>query len=194
LTQLKQLKICKKENKMSNIFVPRNSKDVDGTCQKEGLSAEEAFKQRVAERGGVWRNANREENIYRHIDCFVDAKSFDVKAPKRIARRNRRGMKGVVQDALHWVEHVGITGYPGWSHSKHMDFLAFQMLDNTFIVVKRVELAMFLDERVAFHGGKLATSQYTAKDGVLWRRKGRKDAMTLFSTDQLLALPSSAIW
>jgi hypothetical protein len=183
------------QNKMSSkIIVPRNARDANGSCQKEGLSAEEAFKERVAERGGVWRNANREENIFKHIDCFVDGKAFDIKAAKRIARRNRRGMKGLVQDALHWVEHIGITGHPGWTHATHMDYLAFQMLNKTFIVVNRSVLSSFLDDRVAFQGGKCAKSQYTAKDGVLWRRKGRRDAMTLFSTDQLLALEGTEVW
>jgi hypothetical protein len=178
----------------SKIIVTKNARDFDGTCQNEGLSAEEAFKQRVAERGGVWRNANREENIYNHIDCFVDDKAFDIKAAKRIARRNRRGMKGKVQDDFHWVEHVGITGFPGWCHSRQMDCLAFQMLDGRFLIVDRPTLAPFLSMRVDFHGGKLAKSQYTAKDGILWRRKGRKDAMTLFSTAQLLSLSGTEVW
>jgi len=178
----------------SKIQVPRNERDADGSCQKEGLSAEEDFKKRVAERGGVWRNANREENIYKHIDCFVDGKAFDIKAAKRIARRNRRGMKGKVQDAFHWVEHQGITGHPGWCHSRHMDYLAFQMLNGSFLVVNRAVLSSYLNERVKFLGGKLAKSQYTAVDGVLWRRKGRADAMTLFSTAQLLSLFGTEVW
>lgn len=176
---------------MSAIHVPRNEKDISGISQKEGISAELLFKSIVLASGGEWRASSKYQNRKLHIDCFVGGVSFDIKAAKRIARN--RG-NGLIQDKFHWAEHTGITGYPGWTHSRHLQRIAFQMLDGRFLIVHRTELSNLLSTRVDFCRGLRAKCQHEAKNGLLWTRRGRKDAMTLFSTEQLLQLKGSVFW
>ena len=181
---------------MSNwkIVVPRNRRDTWGTNQRQGLSAEKMFRRKVLSEGCDWQASSPHENRKYHIDCWVDSWSVDVKAAKRIARRNTCGQLNRVQDDLHWIEHRTIIGTPGWAHSKHLDYVAFQMLDESFICVERRKLSILLNERVKANRGKKPRNQYMSKDGVLWTRKGRKDSMTLFTTAQLLQLEGTQIW
>tara|TARA_B110000908_G_scaffold86121_1_gene102915 strand:- start:506 stop:1051 length:546 start_codon:yes stop_codon:yes gene_type:complete len=178
----------------SEIVVPRNARDSSGINQVEGLNAEESFKQHVEDMGCSWRTSSTHENRRLHIDCWVDNWSVDVKAAKRISRRDHRGQLNKVQDALHWVEHRTIVGTPGWAHSQHLDYVAFQMLDGTFLCVERRRLSNLLTERVEAKRGIQPGNQYMAQDGVLWTRRGRRDAMTLFTTAQLKALEGTQIW
>jgi hypothetical protein len=175
-------------------MVPRNKRDISGINQMEGLSAEEAFKHRVESKGCTWLGSTHYENRKQHIDCWVDNWSVDVKAAKRISRRNRRGQLNEVQDALHWAEHRTIVGTPGWAHSRDLDYVAFQMLDGTFLCVERCRLSNLLNKRVKANRGKKGRNPYMARDGVLWTRCGRWDAMTLFTTAQLKALEGTQIW
>ena len=70
----------------------------------------------------------------------------------------------------------------------------FQMLDGTFLCVERRRLSNLLTERVEAKRGIQPGNQYMAQDGVLWTRRGRRDAMTLFTTAQLKALEGTQIW
>ena len=111
---------------------------------------------------------------------------MDVKAVKSI-RGGRNATP--LQDKLHWVEWLNVQGNVGWARAPHLNYVAFQTLQDSFLLVKREELEQGWEARCA--GGR-ARSQYGATEGKYWSRYKRKDMMTLLTTEELMALPSTS--
>ena len=66
------------------------------------------------------------------------------------------------------------------------------MLNGNFLMVKTQELKEYVEPMVEKYKRVLRLdSQRDAKNGLLWRRNGNKDAMTLIATDELALLPNS---
>ena len=173
----------------SKIHVPQHRKDTTGRNQREGLSAEQLFKQIVHSFGWKWANASRNENYKAHIDCWVQVDdvgkfSVDVKAAKRVARRNRNGDWAKIQDEYHWVEWTGRSGYPGWVRGK-ATWIAFGTCEDSFIMVDRRRLETAVEAMILSKRHISPRSQWDCMDGVLWKRQGNKDEMTLLASSQL---------
>lgn len=177
----------------STIHIPRHPRDTTGTNQREGLSAETLFHQVCRSHGWDIVNATRDENYKDHIDCWVHISlekkySVDVKAPKRVARRDRHGQLTFVQDKLHWVEWCGRSGMPGWVRGKAY-WIAFGLLNGTFLMVHRQGLQSLVESLIRKKGYARGKSQWDCTDGILWNRRGNKDRMTLLNTNQLRSVP-----
>lgn len=175
----------------NTIVVPKHFRDKDGKSRSMGYQAEQAFKEICLKNEYQWKNATKTENCTRHTDCHVtkpDGTTFsvDVKAAKKISRRDRKP-----QDQLTWVEWLDRRGKPGWVRSK-VDCIAFQMLSGQFLMVDRAELEAHVTPLIEKHKNVFRVeSQGCARNGILWRRHGNKDAMTLIPTEEIVWLSKS---
>lgn len=183
----------------SNIYVPRHRRDTTGQNQREGLSAEKRFEKICQQKGWEVVQATRDENYKKHIDCWVNVSSqgkhvgnfsVDVKAAKRVARRDRNNKFTNVQDELHWVEWTGRSGWPGWVRGK-AKWMAFGMCDGSFLMVDRARLESFVDPLIQSKRTISPKTQWDCTDGVLWKRRGNKDEMTLITTSQMYSIPNT---
>ena len=177
----------------AQIYVPQHRKDTTGRNQREGLSAEQRFAEICEKRGWEVIQATRDENYKQHIDCWVNVSdngkhvgsfSVDVKAAKRVARRDRNRNFTQVQDNLHWVEWTGRSGWPGWVRGK-AKWMAFGMCDGSFLMVDRACLETVVELMILSKRQISPRSQWDCTNGVLWKRRGNKDEMTMVSTDQM---------
>lgn len=180
-----------------DIIVPRHSLDVTGVNQHDGLSAERRFHMKCEYMMG-WSvvESSTSENCRDHIDCWVNVSSkgkhigcfsVDVKAAKRIARRDASGNMAPVQDKYHWVEWTGRSGYNGWVRGK-AKWIAFSMCDGSFLMVNRANLEAYVGPLIEAKRDVSPKTQWECVDGILWKRQGNKDEMTLISSDQLREL------
>lgn len=99
----------------------------------EGHAAEKIFMDLMRERGNHTFAANRKENMYEHIDCWVRCKQgsyvpFDIKGMKRSYKK----------DGNIILEYKNVRGDKGWLLGK-AHFIAFQ-IEEGFLYVKRQEL------------------------------------------------------
>lgn len=181
----------KKTSVNKKIIVPRHFRDRNGTSRNMGVKAEQQFWMKCNDKKYEWKNATKDENCTQHIDCYITHPhlgtiSVDVKAAKKIARRDIRA-----QDTWTWIEWTARNGKPGWARS-NVNFIAFQMLTGDFLMVKREELQNHVQPMVETKKHIVRVdSQDAAKNGVLWRRYGNNDEMTLIRSDELALLKSS---
>ena len=110
-----------------------NKFDKNGLCEIQGKLGESLFVSAATNLGLTVKEATKNENIYSHIDYWLDGKwAIDVKAQKKNTRY------GQIDNKYIWVEFKGITGYPGWLYGKS-DFIGFER-ESDFILVRRKEL------------------------------------------------------
>ena len=180
-----------KNKSAPKVVVPRHRRDRTGHARNMGYNAEVHFKQKCKEKQYTWENASKFQNCEQHIDCFIETPkglklSVDVKAAKKIARSDQKA-----QDKYTWIEWIRRDGKEGWAQS-NVNYIAFQMLNGDFLMVKTEELRNHVAPLVEKYKRIVRVdSQHDAKNGILWRRAGNKDAMTLIETDVLALLPSS---
>lgn len=172
------------------IVVPRHRRDRNGSARQMGMKAEQAFWCCCQKEGYKWENASKAQNCTEHIDCFItkDGKtlSVDVKSAKKIARYDSKP-----QDKLIWVEWTARDGRIGWARAA-VDYIAFQMLSKQFLMVKNEELRAHVEPLIEQNKHIVRPeSQKDAVNGVLWKRAGNKDEMTLIPSEDLALLPSS---
>ena len=173
--------------------VPKHFRDRDGSSQRMGSDAEQLFQQKCIQQGIQWRPSDKQENMIHHIDCFVKIEdkevSVDVKSCKKLARWHPK-----CQDKLIWIEWMGRSGKPGWARSKKLDYVAFEMLSKQFLMVKRQELEDFVAPLIEKNRGIRPNTGVDARDGIIYRRAGNKDELTLLKSEDLVFLPSSYIF
>ena len=173
------------------IVIPQHRRDKDGSSKKMGMKAEQQFWYLCQKNKFTWTNASKYDNCNKHIDCYItlgngQTISVDVKAAKKIARRDLKQ-----QDKLTWIEWIARDGRKGWARSE-VQFIAFQQLNNKFLMVDRQELETFITPLIEQNKHIVrVNSQRQALNGILWKRYGNKDAMTLIDTEQLALLKNS---
>ena len=163
--------------KIKNMIKIKNKKFDNSSFLISGKKVEDAF----ASLFSKTKEANKDENIMEHWDVMVSAK-IDVKGMKRVSR------SGELNENIHWVEVKGITGKNGWAYSEETDYFAFEIIDY-FIVVSKSDLHKLIKEKVE--------KEYVenSKDAIykLYRRKNRKDIITLVKTIDLIYICSQMI-
>jgi hypothetical protein len=127
--------------------------------------------------------STNKQDIYEHWDVWTKKYGFvDVKGIKKVTRI------GKLNENFHWVEIMGVTGHVGWAYSTKTNYFAFETKDY-FIMVSKEKLQEFIKEKV--------TKEYVAKpeDSLykLYRRKNRKDVITLVKTIDLIYICSEII-
>ena len=177
-------------------YVPQHFKDITGINQKQGESAETRFQKLYKDLNYTIEHATPTENYKKHIDFWVSRKnlrfSVDVKAAKRIARRDRNGHFTQVQDKLHWIEWSNRGGGSGWVRGK-ADKIAFGMCNGNFILVQRQALKDYIGPIIESKRHIKPRNQFECVDGILWKRRGNKDEMTLVRTDVLHQIPGTFV-
>lgn len=69
----------------------------------------------------IIEEASKEDDIYRHIDIWVGANSFDVKAAKKTNRSDL-----LPNYDIHWIELRNVHGDKGWLFGQ-ADYIAFEL-------------------------------------------------------------------
>lgn len=111
----------------------------------------------------------REQDMFEHWDCEVGGVKYDVKARKRINRKD-----DVFTDDIH-VELFNVNGDDGWVKGL-ADYIAFEQ-DGQFLVVHRAHLLKFTELNVKDELGKGFYQKHTrpySRDG-----SPRKDVVVL---------------
>lgn len=82
--------------------------------------------------------ATRDQDMYDHIDFFVNDISYDIKSIKKRCAKDEDVDEGII-----WVELRNVRGDKGWLYGK-CKRIAFE-LRNSFAVVERTELQQLVD-------------------------------------------------
>lgn len=132
----------------------------------DGKLAEDIFRERMEAIGREVTLSTTEEDMFEHIDFYVDGVTFDVKGEKKL----RRSDDNVASDIV-WMEMRNVRGNKGWLCS-NVNKIAFYR-NGQFLVFDRNSLLEFIREFVGFTPiGK--RPEYRK----LYQRKGRKDLLT----------------
>lgn len=141
------------------------SKERRNYSNKAGRDAELKFKFLVEKRGNVVIESSEEENIYKHIDFWVNNKSVDVKGSRHLN--------------CIWLEIKNVHGNKGWLESE-VDYIAFDVEElESFCVFNRSDLLMFIQDNV----------RETAKDKTefmkYYTRLNRRDVLVKVRYDDI---------
>ena len=130
-----------------------------------GKAAELRFYNLMVSRGNVVRESTEEEDIYQHIDFWVNDVSFDVK-----------GMKNL--DSI-WLELRNVQGKAGWLEAE-VDYIAFDLEDvQAFAIFKTKDLLQFVRDNV--------TERARFKSDYLryYTREGKRDVIVQVRYDHI---------
>ena len=129
----------------------------------------------------TFKEATKEENIYKHIDLTVDGMKVDVKGMKRVNRWDDK-----FNPTIHWIEFQNVHGNKGWIYGE-ADYIAFEQ-PNEFIMIERETLLQWCREKITDRKLKPKKELYK-----LYNRPGRKDVISLVLVEDLLKLPHKKI-
>lgn len=85
--------------------------------------------------------ATKEQDMFDHIDYFVDGISYDVKSLKKVSARDQNTNENIV-----WVELKNVRGNKGWLYGK-CDRIAFE-LNKSFALVDREDLVRVVEKLI----------------------------------------------
>ena len=149
---------------------------------KEGQKVEDGFAELLEQRDPNYKRATKQEQ-FRHIDFHTFFGTIDVKAKKKLNRRDAKG-----QDEYVWLEFKNVQGKDGWLCGE-TDIIAFER-DNDFVLVSRHQLLQMakskcdLNKRVTYSRDALYKG---------YRRNGRKDLISIVKMGDILQIPHR-IW
>lgn len=130
-----------------------------------GISAEHKFVQVMEGLGHTVSLATEEDNMFKHIDCYVDGESYDVKGNKRIGRN------AVYDKDVIWLERTNVRGNVGWLFGEAM-YIAFLIADEFWIIL-RESLLQYVNDEIPYE-------EILSKKGykTWYRRRDRLDCVT----------------
>lgn len=144
---------------------------------RSGNKAEARFKRVIETRGARFSTSSPWQDSSQHIDGFVDDRSYDVKAMKKVGRGDHSS-----QDALFWMELHGVREKDlGWLYGGKASHIAFEVTEG-FVIVPRAQLAAKVEQLVDREAA--ATSAAGALHKV-YRRPGRFDELTLLTRQEV---------
>ncbi len=129
------------------------------------MTAEKLFKKKMLEEGRIVTDSNRKQNMFGHIDYFVDGEGYDVKGEKRFDRQNDD------DDSTIWIESINVRGEKGWlfGEAKYIAFL----IKNEFWILPRSKLVEYIEKEIT------CPTLFPIKRYKKWyRRRGLLDAVT----------------
>ena len=124
-------------------------------------------------------SSTTEEDIHEHWDLNIETK-IDVKGLKK-----RRRNDEFVDETIHWVEIKNVNGDNGWLYGD-CDFFAFELY-NYWIIVDKIRLQEYVAKNTIKEYAKIPMINK------LYKRKERKDIMTLISSIDLIYMSSAMI-
>lgn len=124
-------------------------------------------------RGHKVVKASRKQDIYEHIDYFVNGKGFDVKG--------NRSLESI------WLELDNVLGKKGWLRGS-ADYIAFRFNKlNQFMIFSTKDLLNFVTENVKEQGE--TNGEYMK----FYTRRNRKDLIVRVSYDHIKHLKHQII-
>ena len=133
-------------------------------CKSEGDRAEIAFFEAMTRYGYFPIKSKPEQDMYEHIDYFVEGIGFDIKA-------NRHW------DCI-WLELNNVNGKDGWLKGK-AKYIVFELVEwNLFCFFKRQDLLDYCQNIT-----EVAKSKHERKK--LYTRDGRQDVLVKVSYDDI---------
>lgn len=130
-----------------------------------GTDAEQKFVQTMNKQGCKVVKATEEEDMFKHIDFYVDGKSYDVKGNKRIGRH------AVYNGDVVWIERTNVRGADGWLFGK-AELIAF-LIAEEFWIIPRESLLEYVNNDIPY-------DEILSKKGykTWYRRRDRLDCVT----------------
>ena len=103
-------------------------------CSKDGNKAEDLFKQKVLDLNLNYRKGSREDDWYKHIDCYVNGYGVDVKGNRHLETI--------------WLEYSNVNGNKGWLRGD-AKYIAMEIHElNCFSIYNRKDLLDFIKHNV----------------------------------------------
>lgn len=133
-------------------------------CNIEGLKAEQHFKLLMEAEGKFVLPATGEQNIFDHVDFWVDDKGIDVKGNRHL-------------DCI-WLEINNVKGKSGWLRGQ-ADYIVFDIKElKQFCFFNRTDLLAYCEQ---------ITDRAVSKDDFnkLYTRFGRKDLLVKVRYDDI---------
>lgn len=104
-------------------------------CYSQGKYFENLFEQKVNDLGLDFKKSSRKDNIYRHIDCYVDGYGVDVKGNRHLNTI--------------WLEIINVRGNKGWLDGDAM-YIAMHIEElDCFCLFYRKDLLQFVTNNVS---------------------------------------------
>jgi len=141
----------------------------------KGKMVERAFSKVLSN----YKDSTEEQDINEHWDVSTDIK-FDIKGLKKTKRSDENP-----NENIHWLEIKNVNGDSGWVYGK-ADYFVFETIDY-WIIVDKSDLQEFIKKKIQKEWVTTATLYK------LYRRKDRKDVITLVKTIDLMYLASSIV-
>lgn len=156
-----------------------NERDTASRGESIGQNAEERFAEIMRTRGWRVTPSNLEQNKREHWDFRLMRNGFDLRVDVKAAKRIHRWDSDPNSEWL-WIEVRNNRGYSGWAYSTKADFIAFERLEEFWLVrprdLRTVLAALVVPEQV----NNTEKARYH-----LYRRIGRQDAVTLIRYEDL---------
>ena len=103
-------------------------------CSKAGAFFELLFKNLTISKGYNWKDSTKEDDWYKHIDCYINGFGVDVKG--------NRHLKTI------WLEYTNVNGGKGWLRGKAF-YIAMYIIElNCFSIYKRKDLLKYINENI----------------------------------------------
>ena len=136
-------------------------------CAKDGKYFEKLFKEKVLSNNLKWKEATKEEDWYKHIDCYVNGYGVDVKGNRHLETI--------------WLEHTNVNGNKGWLRGDAYYIAMFIMELNCFSIYKRYDLLNYVNKNTKVESNN--TLEYLK---FYTRRKwGKKDKVVKVKYDYI---------
>mgnify|MGYP003626363638 FL=1 len=129
-------------------------------CSIDGNKFEELFKQKVILNGFSFKKSTKEDDWYKHIDCYVNGYGVDVKGNRHLETI--------------WLEYSNVNGNKGWLRGE-AKYIAMHIKEiNCFSIYNRTDLLDFVKLNV-----KEKTTNKNEYLKLYTREKwGKKDLLT----------------
>lgn len=103
-------------------------------CAKDGKYFEDLFKKKIISNNYKWTESTKEDDWYRHIDCYVNGYGVDVKGNRHLNTI--------------WLEHTNVNGNKGWLRGEAF-YIAMHISElNCFSIYKRIDLLNYINQNV----------------------------------------------
>ena len=103
-------------------------------CAKDGNYFEDLFKEKIISYNLNWVKSSKEDDWYRHIDCYVNGYGVDVKGNRHLNTI--------------WLEHTNVNGNKGWLRGEAFYIAMYVMELNCFSIYKRTDLLDYINNNV----------------------------------------------
>jgi hypothetical protein len=141
-------------------------------CNRQGEKAEQHFKRLMEAEGRFVLPATGEQNIFEHVDFWVDNKGIDVKGNRHL-------------DCI-WLEINNVKGKEGWLRGK-ADYIVFDIHElKQFCFFNRTDLLAYCQK---------ITERADSKDDFnkLYTRFGRQDLLVKVRYDDIKHLQQGVL-